>query len=80
MSETTSTTVFNEDIKYREWAIALGATTAVFLVTTLLLACILFIVVCLKIARLRKERERDRVTGMQGEYSSISLLSPWRKW
>ena len=78
MSETTSTTVFNEDIKYREWAIALGATTAVFLVTTLLLACILFIVVCLKIARLRKERERDRVTGMQGEYSSISLLSPWR--
>ena len=58
----------DSDVKYREWAIALGVTTAVFLVTTLLLACILFVVVCRKIAKLRKEREA-RVTGvMQGEY------------
>ncbi len=56
------------DVNYREWTIALGTTTAVFLVTTLLLACILFIVVCRKIARLRKERE----TGGQGEYINYS--------
>ena len=57
----------DEDMKYRQWAIALGVTTAVFLVTTLLLAFVLFVVVCRKIMRLRKEREGVRVTGMQGE-------------
>ena len=57
----------DEDMKYRQWAIALGVTTAVFLVTTLLLAIVLFVVVCRKIMRLRKEREGVRVTGMQGE-------------
>jgi hypothetical protein len=66
-------------VNYREWAIALGATTAVFLVTTLLLACILFVVVCRKISRLRKERERDGVTGVQGEYI-VLRWAPWRKW
>ena len=80
MVEPTSTTVSNEDVNYREWAIALGATTAVFLVTTLLLACILFIVVCRKITRLRKERERDRVTGMQGEYIVVPLEKVVEYW
>lgn len=65
------------DAKYREWAIALGVTTAVFLVTTLLLASILFVVVCRKIAKLRKER-KARVTGvMQGEYGSGSTKAGW---
>ena len=67
------------DVKYRDWAIALGVTTAVFLVTTLLLACVLFVVVCRKIVRLRKEREA-RVTGvLEGMMIQwlIKLLESW---
>ena len=60
-------------MKYRHWTIALGVTSAVFLVTTLLLACILFVVVCRKIAKLRKERE-TRVTGvMEGEWQATTV-------
>ena len=64
----------DEDLKYREWTIALGATTAVFLVTTLLLACILFVVVCRKIVRLKNEREA-RVTGIVEGRSSYAKFS-----
>ena len=68
MATAVTTSMADGDMKFREWTIALAATTAVFFVTTLLLACILFVVVCRKIAKLRKEREAARVTGvMQGE-------------
>ena len=53
---------------YKDWAIALGATTAVFLVTTLVLASILFAILCRKIARLRKERNSRETRVLQGRY------------
>lgn len=57
-----------DNIKLRDWTIALGATTAVFFITTLTLAAILFVIVCRKIAKLRKERD-SRVTGvLQGTF------------
>ena len=59
-------TASDGEANYRDWAIALGVTTAVFFVTTLLLACSLFVVVCRKIGKLRKEREA-RVTGVLSE-------------
>ena len=62
----------SDDVKYREWAIALGVTTAVFFVTTIVLAVVLFFVICRKIAKIRKERDA-RVTGtVQGTYNNYN--------
>ena len=54
------------DLVFKDWAIALGATTAVFLVTTLVLASILLTILCLKISRLRKERNSRETRVLQG--------------
>lgn len=62
------------DLEFRDWTIALGVTSAVFFITTLVLACILFVIVCHRIAKLRKERD-SRVTGVLQGISELLTVN-----